>query len=42
MPALSTVVWVGSGLLIGLVLWKTGIGMIRSLTTPLPAARSGW
>ncbi len=37
MPAFSTVIWVGSGILIGLVLWKLGIGMIRSLTTPMPA-----
>jgi hypothetical protein len=36
-PAFSTVIWVGSGILIGLVLWKLGIGMIRSLTTPMPA-----
>ena len=32
----GTVVWVGIGLLIGVVLWKTGIGMLRSLTRPLP------
>ncbi len=36
MPALSTVLWVGGALLFGLFLWKTGVGMLRSLTTPLP------
>ena len=35
-PALSTVLWVAGGVLGGLILWKVGIGMIRSLTTPLP------
>jgi hypothetical protein len=34
--AFSTVVWVGTGVLIGVVLWKTGISLLRSLTTPLP------
>ncbi len=37
MPALSTVIWVLGGVLIGWVLWKSGIGMLRSLTTPLPS-----
>ena len=36
MPALSTIIWVGLGVLSGLFLWKTGIGMLRSITTPLP------
>ena len=36
MPAFATVVWIAIGLLIGLVVWKTGIGMLRSLTRPLP------
>jgi hypothetical protein len=36
MPAFSTVVWVGAGLLMMAVLWKTGIGMLRSMTTPMP------
>jgi hypothetical protein len=36
MPALSTIVWVGAGVLMGVVLWKTGIALLRSLTTPLP------
>ncbi|MFM2070268.1 MAG: hypothetical protein RLZZ623_531, partial [Actinomycetota bacterium] len=34
MPAFSTIVWVGTGVLMGLVLWKSGIGMLRSMTTP--------
>ena len=29
--ALSTVLWVAAGVLLGLVLWKIGIGMIRGL-----------
>ena len=37
MPALSTIIWVFFAALLGLVLWKTGIGMLRSMTTPLPA-----
>ena len=36
MPALSTVVWVLFGVAIGVVVWKTGIGLIRSLSTPMP------
>ena len=36
MPALSTVIWVTVGLFGGWLLWKTGIGMLRSMTTPLP------
>ena len=35
-PSLGTVVWVAAGLLIGYVVWKTGIAMLRSLTRPLP------
>ena len=36
MPAFSTIIWVAGGLLMGFVLWKTGIGMLRSFTTSLP------
>jgi hypothetical protein len=36
MPAFSTIVWVGIGVFGGLVLWKSGMGMLRSFTTPLP------
>lgn len=32
----GTVVWIGAGLLMGAVLWKTGITLLRSFTTPLP------
>jgi hypothetical protein len=35
-PAFSTVVWVCGGILLGWFLWKTGVGMLRSFTTPLP------
>ena len=37
MPALSTIIWVGAGILFGWVFWKVGIGMLRSFTTPMPA-----
>lgn len=37
MPAASTVLWISAGVIFGYVLWKVGIGMIRSVTTPLPA-----
>ena len=36
MPAFATIIWVGIGVLGGALLWKTGIGMLRSFTTPLP------
>ena len=36
MPALSTILWVLFGLVLAWFLWKTGIGMLRSMTTPLP------
>jgi len=35
-PAFSTIIWVAIGVLGGWVLWKSGIGMLRSLTRPLP------
>jgi hypothetical protein len=37
MPAFSTFIWVGVGILGGLLLWKMGMGMLRSFTTPMPA-----
>lgn len=40
MPAVSTLIWVGAGVLMGWVLWKTGTMMLRSMTRlppePLP------
>ena len=33
---MSTALWTLAGLLIGVVLWKLGIGMLRSLSRPLP------
>ena len=36
MPAASTIIWVGFALLLGYGLWKTGIAMLRSMTTPMP------
>jgi len=36
-PDFATVLWVAAGVLMGLVVWKTGIGMLRSVTRSLPA-----
>ena len=36
MPLFSTIIWVAIGILGGWLLWKTGIGMLRSFTTALP------
>ena len=36
MPALTTILWILLGLMLAWFLWKTGIGMLRSMTTPLP------
>jgi hypothetical protein len=33
---LSTALWTLAGVLIGVVLWKLGIGMLRALGRPLP------
>jgi hypothetical protein len=33
---LSTALWTLAGVLIGVVLWKLGIGMLRALSRPLP------
>jgi len=35
-PALTTILWVLLGLGLAVVLWKTGIGMLRGMTAPLP------
>jgi hypothetical protein len=35
-PALGTVVWVAAGVLMGYLIWKIGIGMLRSMTRALP------
>jgi hypothetical protein len=35
-PDISTVLWVLGGLVLAVVLWKAGIGMLRSVTRPLP------
>ena len=37
MPALSTIVWVVVGLVICVVLWKSGLGLLRSFSAPMPA-----
>ncbi|MFV0308419.1 MAG: hypothetical protein ACK5OX_11810 [Desertimonas sp.] len=33
---LGSVIWALSGLLVAFVVWKTGIALLRSLSTPLP------
>jgi hypothetical protein len=34
--ALSTVLWVAAGVLLALFIWRVGLGMLRSMTTPMP------
>ena len=36
MPDLSRIVWIACGVAIGVFLWKTGMGMLRSMTRPQP------
>ncbi|MGH9136784.1 MAG: hypothetical protein ACRD0G_07015 [Acidimicrobiales bacterium] len=36
MPSLSTVIWVAIGILLGLVVWKVGVALLRAVTQPLP------
>jgi hypothetical protein len=31
------VVWIGCGLLLGVVIWRTGMGMMRSMAQPMAA-----
>jgi hypothetical protein len=33
---LGSVLWVGAGVVMMVVLWRVGIGMLRAFTTPLP------
>jgi hypothetical protein len=35
-PSLSAVVWALVGLVIAYVVWKTGIALLRSMSSPLP------
>lgn len=35
MPALSTILWVAIGLAIALILWKSGLGLVRSFSAPV-------
>ena len=35
-PTLSAVVWALVGLVIAYVVWKTGIALLRSMSSPLP------
>jgi hypothetical protein len=36
-PAASTIIWVSFGVLFGYILWKSGIAMLRSMTSMPPA-----
>lgn len=36
MPSIGAIVWFLGGVLMLLVIWRVGIGMLRSMTTPLP------
>ena len=36
MPAFSTVIWVAAGVFVGWLLWKTGIGFLRTMGAPPP------
>jgi len=36
MPAFSTVIWVLGGVVLFLVIWVGGRGMLRSMSSPLP------
>ena len=37
MPAFSTIIWFAGGVVLLVLIWRTGIGMLRSMTTPMPA-----
>jgi hypothetical protein len=32
----GTIIWVLAGVVLGLVIWKVGIALLRGVTTPLP------
>ena len=34
--AIGTLVWLAVGILLAAFIWRVGIGMLRSMTTPLP------
>ncbi len=36
MPEASTIIWFSGGLVIFVVVWRVGIGMLRSMTTSMP------
>jgi hypothetical protein len=33
---LGTILWVAAGLLVGVVVWKVGIALLRGVTRPMP------
>jgi hypothetical protein len=41
MPSIGTVLWVAIGVLIGIGVWKLGIGMLRSLSRVQPPPEPG-
>ena len=36
MPAVATIIWVALGLMLGYVLWKSGIALLRGMTSLPP------
>ncbi len=34
--SVGEIIWIITGVLLGVVLWKTGIGMLRSFSRPVP------
>ena len=36
MPSIGAIVWFLGGVVMLLVIWRVGIGMLQSMTTPLP------
>jgi hypothetical protein len=37
-PAFATVIWVATGLLLAVVVWKVGVALLRAVSRPLPPA----
>lgn len=41
MPSIGTILWVAAGVLIGVAVWKLGIGMLRSVSHVTPPPEPG-
>jgi hypothetical protein len=37
-PAFATVIWVATGLLLAVAVWKVGVALLRAVSRPLPPA----